>query len=87
MGDKSCFMMLPGGAPVAGGNVQGKKNDTVTGPKASNYCAKALQEEEYCFGANNYNKPQENKVNNPAPAPLQNNDPGDRSCFMGPPKL
>ncbi len=81
MGDRSCFMALPGGAPVAGATGQGTGQKA--GPaKGSNYCAKALQEEEYCFGGSNFNKP---AVSKPAPAPLQN-DAGDRSCFMGIPK-
>ena len=76
MGDQSCFMQLPGGAPVAGGAGQGK---------SSNYAAKALQEEEFCFGANAHSKPQASR---PKPAAQETGvvDAGDRSCFLGPPK-
>ena len=81
MGDRSCFMQLPGGAPAAGGDIHGKGSET----KTSTYVAKALQEEDYCFGANAYSKPQA-KPAAPAVATNPNIDTADRSCFMGPPK-
>ena len=82
MGDRSCFMQLPGGAPAAGGDIHGKSNEA----KGSSYAAKALQEEDYCFGANAYSKPQSKPAAAPAVATNPNIDTADRSCFMGPPK-
>ena len=82
MADRSCFMQLPGGAPAAGGDIHGKGSET----KTSTYVAKALQEEDYCFGANAHSKPQAKPAARPVVATNPVVDTADRSCFVGPPQ-
>ena len=81
MGDRSCFMVLPGGAPVAGDGGGGgpAKPASGGGNKGSNYCAKELKEE-WAFGGNyGGGSGGGSKPSNANPGP----DPGEKSCFMG----
>ena len=79
MGDRSCFMQLPGGGSTVSGEKQMGSYQQGGGNKAgSAYQAKELQEE-FCMGGGGGGSAPKN-----APAPAGGfQDAGDRSCFMG----